>query len=220
MDTPDRPVNNNEPFKSIISLDSTTSTVETTVPLSKDHINNSHGKKLTTNNVDPLHESMTTISHNSTADYMNGEGGCSGSNLNRNENNVISKDEGEASHSAIDINKYRLITIDKSNANNIQLSYSNSDDDIGSDRQLDLSSKDEKMENVCGNRSDINSAKEHSFDSGEFSKLFFQILEGGLINEVYVTQKDKSTCVTLLRFEELRLYVQTIKFSVIRCYKS
>lgn len=176
MDIPDGPVNNNKPFKSIISLDGATSTVETiTIHLSKDHTDNSHNKKLASSNVVSMNESMTTINQTSTADYINGDGGCSGGNLNRNENNVISKDGGEVcitSHSAIEMNnKYQLITIDKSNANNIQLNYSNSDDDIGSgsNRQLELSNnKDDKMEN-------INSAKELFFDSGEFSGHSFEI---------------------------------------------
>lgn len=175
MDAPDRPVNNNKPVKSILSLDSTTSAVETTIESSKSHKDN---KILGLSNLDSVNESMTTtINQTSSTEYMNGDRGCSGSNLNRNENNVISKDEGDdddVPHSAIEINnKYQLITIDKSNANNIQLNYSNSDDEIGSDRQLELSNKDDKTENVCGNRSEMNSVKDHSFDSGEFFFYFF-----------------------------------------------
>ncbi|XP_037049199.1 kazrin isoform X2 [Bradysia coprophila] len=185
VDAPDRPVNNNKPIKSIISLDSTTSAAETTIELSTDHIDNSHNKKLAPSNIDSMNESTTTINKTTTAEYMNGDGGCSGSNLNRNENNVIPKDEGEVSHSAIEINnKYQLITIDKSNANNIQLNYSNSDDDFGSDRQLELSNKDDKMENVYGNRSDINSAKEHSFDSDSSQSMKLRLENERLTYEI------------------------------------
>lgn len=171
VDTSDRPVNNNKPFKSIISLDSTTSTIESTIQLSKDHIDNSHNKKLAPNHIDSINESMTKINQTSPTEYMNGDGGCGGSNSNRNENNVISKDEDGGCNAgpAIEMNnKYQQITIDKSNANSIQLNNSNSDDDIGSNRQLELNNKDDKMETRCGNRNDdINSGREHSFDSGE-----------------------------------------------------
>lgn len=170
MDTSDRPVNNNKPFKSIISLDST---IESTIQLSKDHIDNSHNKKLAPNNIDSINESMTTINQISPTEYMNGDGGCGGNNSNRNENNVISKDEDggcNAPHSAIEMNnKYQQITIDKSNANNIQLNNSHSDEDIGSNRQVELNNKDDKMETRRGNQNDdINSGREHSFDSGEY----------------------------------------------------
>lgn len=173
LDTSDRPVNNNKPFKSIISLDSTASTIESTIQLSKDHIDNSHNKKLAPNNIDSINESMATINQISTAEYMNGDGGCGGSNSNRNENNVISKDEDRgciSPHSAIEMNnKYQQITIDKSNANNIQLNNSHSDEDIGSNRQVELNNKDDKMETRRGNQNDdINSGREHSFDSGEY----------------------------------------------------
>lgn len=116
---------------------------------------------------------------------MNGDGGCvgvgvGGSNSNRNENNVISKDEGgvvvcNTALPAIEMNnKYQQITIDKSNANNIQHNNSNSDDDIGSNRQLELNNKDDKMETRCGDRNDdINSGREHSFDSGELIGQMF-----------------------------------------------
>lgn len=167
MDTSDRPVNNNKTFKSIISLDSTTSTIDSTIPLSNDHIDNSHNKKLSPNNIESRNESMTTINQITTTEYVNGEGG--GSNSNRNENNVITKDEGGGCDSTIEMNnKYQQITIDKSNANNIQLNNSNSDEGIGSNRQLELNNKDEKAELRCGNRNDdVNSGREHSFDSGE-----------------------------------------------------
>lgn len=167
MDTSDRPVNNNKPFKSVISLDSTTSTIETTIPLSKDHIDNSNNKKLAPNNIDSINESMTTINQTPSTEYMNGDGGCGGSNSNRNENNVIAKDEGGGCNATIEMNnKYQQITIDKSNANNIQLNNSNSDEGIGSNRQLELNNKEEKMESRRGNRNDdVNSG--HSFDSGK-----------------------------------------------------
>lgn len=118
---------------------------------------------------------MTTINQTSPTDYVNGDGGCGGSNSNRNENNVISKVEGVGGGMvalpAIEMNnKYQQITIDKSNANNIQLNNSNSDDDIGSNRQLELNNKDDKMETRCANRNDdINSGREQSFDSGKYN---------------------------------------------------
>lgn len=147
----------------------TTSTIESTIQMPKDHIDNSHNKKLATNNIDSINESMTTINQISPTKYMNGDGECGGgSNSNRNEINVISKDEGGGCNTTIPTiemnNKYQQITIDKSNANNIQLNNSNSDDDIGSNRQLD-----DKRETKCGDRNDdINSGREQSFDSGEY----------------------------------------------------
>lgn len=93
---------------------------------------------------------------------MKGDGGVCG-NSNRNENNVISKDDGGGCNTTIEMNnKYQQITIDRSNANSIQLNNSNSDNDIGScNRQLE-NHKDDKMETRRGD--DMN--RDHSFDSG------------------------------------------------------
>lgn len=172
LETSDRPVNNNKPFSSIISLDSTTSTVESTIQLSKDNIDNSHNKTLAPNNIDSKNESMTTINQTSPTEYVNGDGGCC--NSNRNENNVISKDVGGGCKASISVtemnNKYQQITIDKSNANDIQLNHSNSDEeDIGNNMKVELKNNDDEMENRCFNRKDdINSGREQSFDSGEY----------------------------------------------------
>lgn len=154
-----------------LDISTTSTTIESTKQSSTDHMDNGHNKKSASNNIDSLNESMTTIKQTSPTEYMNGDGRCGGGGVsNRNENNVISKDEGGGGGNvallpAVEMNnKYQQITIDKSNANSIQLNSSNSDEDIGSNRQLELNNKDDKMETRCGNRNDDG---EQSFDSGE-----------------------------------------------------
>ncbi|KAJ6641775.1 Kazrin [Pseudolycoriella hygida] len=179
VDTSDRPVNNNKPFKSIISLDSTTSNIASTTQASKDHIDNN--AKLAPNDIDSANES-TTITQTSPSEYVvNGVGGCGSSNPNRNENNVICKDEGGGRNTSLPViemnNKYQQITIDKSNANNIQ--FNNSHDESGSNN------RDDKTETKYGNRNDdINSVREQSFDSDSAQSSKLRQENDRLTNEI------------------------------------